>query len=204
MAGKFKSLKSKSLACRMTRRMGDAFKVLGGATPHFEAASQSRRMRGFNPSKNHINRAIEAAGETIVARSRWLYDNEPIYGSAVDEWVSAVVSDGIKPHPRIKGNNLEKKALLNLWWQWVDEVDYESECNFYGMQETVAREVFMALNERGYDREDIDAEIADERGDAGARGLIFDTDMAGDPSSPPVMADEPESNQGAEAHEGNT
>jgi len=135
MAGKFKSL---------SNRFADAFKVLGGATPHFEAASQSRRMRGFNPSKNHINRAIEAVGETLVARSRWLYDNEPIYGSAVDEWVSAVVSDGIKPHPRIKGYKQEKQELLNLWWQWVDDADYEGESDFYGLQETVAREVFMA------------------------------------------------------------
>jgi len=101
-------------------------------------------MRGFNPSKNHINRAIEAVGETLVARSRWLYDNEPIYGSAVDEWVSAVVSDGIKPHPRIKGYKQEKQELLNLWWQWVDDADYEGESDFYGLQETVAREVFMA------------------------------------------------------------
>jgi len=59
--------------------MMDAFKVIGGAVPHFEAASQSRRMRGFSSSKNHINRAIEAASETLVSRLRWLYDNEPVY-----------------------------------------------------------------------------------------------------------------------------
>jgi len=58
------------------------------------------------------------------------------------------------------------------------------------------------LNERGYDRDDIDAEIADEREDAAARGLTFDTDMAADTTSLPGMVDEYESNQGAEAHEG--
>jgi len=59
----------------------------------------------------------------------------------------------------------------------------------------------MALNERGYDRDDIDAEIADERDDAAARGLTFDTDMAADTASLPGMGDEYESNQGAEAHQ---
>ncbi len=38
--------------------------------PHFEAASKSRRMGGFDPAKKHINKAIEECGDTIVARSR--------------------------------------------------------------------------------------------------------------------------------------
>jgi len=63
----------------------------------------------------------------------------------------------------------------------------------------------MALNERGYDRDDIDAEIADERDDAASRGLVFDTDMAGndDMAAPSLSDDEEggyEANQGAESH----
>ncbi|WP_208435048.1 phage portal protein [Bartonella phoceensis] len=111
--------------------------------PHFEAASKSRRMGGFDPAKKHINKAIEECGDTIVARSRWLYDNEALYGSATEEWVSATVSDGIKPYPRIEGFQEEKKKLLDLWWQWVDEADYDEDANFYGLQATIAREVFL-------------------------------------------------------------
>ncbi|AGF74835.1 phage portal protein [Bartonella australis AUST/NH1] len=111
--------------------------------PHFEAASRSRRMGGFDPAKKHINKAIEECGDTIIARSRWLYDNESIYGSATEEWVSAAVSDGIKPYPRIEGFQKEKKELLDLWWQWVDEADYDEDANFYGLQATIAREVFL-------------------------------------------------------------
>lgn len=111
--------------------------------PHFEAASKSRRMGGFDPAKKHINKAIEECGDTIVARSRWLYDNEALYGSATEEWVSAAVSDGIKPYPRIEGFQEEKKKLLDLWWQWVDEADYDEDASFYGLQATIAREVFL-------------------------------------------------------------
>ncbi|WP_375674891.1 phage portal protein [Bartonella sp. AP9QHHD] len=111
--------------------------------PPFEAASKSRRMGGFDPAKKHINKAIEECGDTIVARSRWLYDNESLYGSATEEWVSAAVSDGIKPYPRIEGFQEEKKKLLDLWWQWVDEADYDEDANFYGLQATIAREVFL-------------------------------------------------------------
>ncbi|WP_273721100.1 MULTISPECIES: phage portal protein [unclassified Bartonella] len=111
--------------------------------PHFEAASKSRRMGGFDPAKKHINKAIEECGDTIVARSRWLYDNESLYGSATEEWVSATVSDGIKPYPRIEGFQEEKKKLLDLWWQWADEADYDEDASFYGLQATIAREVFL-------------------------------------------------------------
>ncbi|ENN93211.1 phage portal protein [Bartonella bovis] len=111
--------------------------------PHFEAASRSRRLSGFDPAKKHINKAIEECGDTIVARSRWLYDNESLYGSATDEWVSAAVSDGIKPYPKIEGFQEEKKKLLDLWWQWVDEADYDEDASFYGLQEMIAREVFL-------------------------------------------------------------
>jgi len=48
----------------------------------------------------------------------------------------------------------------------------------------------MALNERGYDRDDIDAEIAEERDDANMRGLIFDTDMAASSSFSSLIEDE--------------
>ncbi|WP_375681723.1 phage portal protein [Bartonella sp. AP30XZML] len=119
------------------------FKISRQHNPHFEAASKSRRMGGFDPAKKHINKAIEECGDTIVARSRWLYDNEPLYGSATEEWVSAAVSDGIKPYPRIEGFQEEKKKLLDLWWQWVDEADYDEDANFYGLQATIAREVFL-------------------------------------------------------------
>ncbi|WP_455475718.1 phage portal protein [Bartonella sp. B17] len=124
-------------------KVTDFFRVSGEHNPPFEAASRSRRMRGLNPAKKHINQAIEATGDTIIARSRWLYDNEALYGSATEEWVSAAISDGIKPYPRIEGFQEEKKKLLDLWWQWVDEADYDEDANFYGLQATIAREVFL-------------------------------------------------------------
>ncbi|WP_412059108.1 phage portal protein [Bartonella sp. DGB2] len=126
------------------KRMANAFQVMVGSGPYFDAASRSRRLRGFIPTKTHINRAIQAEGQTVLARSRSLYDNNSIYGAAVDEWVSAAVNDGIKPVPRIKGFEAQKRALENLWWQWVDEADYEGVSDFYGMQATIAREVFLA------------------------------------------------------------
>lgn len=118
----------------------DAFRIGGNTNPSFEAASHGRRLRGFNPPKRHINAAIQAAGPTLVARARWLYENESMAGNAIDEWVSASVGDGIKPRPRIKDKVLKKK-LLDLFWRWTEEADAEGMTDYYGIQEKVAREV---------------------------------------------------------------
>ena len=47
------------------RRVG-AF--IGG----FEAGLANRRLRGFQPSRAHLNTLIAAAGPDITARARWL------------------------------------------------------------------------------------------------------------------------------------
>ncbi|WP_336288362.1 phage portal protein [Bartonella sp. CB60] len=107
------------------------------------AGSHGERLSGLETPQEHLNRVIEAAGATVVARSRWLYDNDPIYSSAVDEWVSAAVGDGVKPSPRIQGFTKYTDRLNNLWWQWCDRADYRRNYDFYGIQEEVAREVFL-------------------------------------------------------------
>jgi lambda family phage portal protein len=121
----------------------NAFGIPSRATPPFEASGNGRRLRGFNPSKNHINVAIQKAGPTLLARARWLYENEGFCGNAVDEWASAAISDGIKPRPRIK-DKAKKRELLDLFWRWTEEADADGMSDFYGLQEKIAREVFIA------------------------------------------------------------
>ncbi|MBZ9847218.1 phage portal protein [Mesorhizobium sp. CA14] len=125
------------------RRVAHAFGVGGGGNNSFEAAGHGRRLRGFNPSKNHVNVAIRAAGPTLVARARWLYENDGYAGNAVDEWTSQAVGDGIKPRPRFKGNKKAKAALLKLFLDWTDEADAEGNTDYFGLQEKVAREAYL-------------------------------------------------------------
>ncbi len=125
------------------KTMMNAFGLQSRATPAFEAGGNGRRLRGFNPSKNHINVAIQRTGPTLLARARWLYENEGFCGNAVDEWASAAISDGIKPRPRIKDKE-KKRELLDLFWRWTEEADADGMSDFYGMQEKIAREVFIA------------------------------------------------------------
>jgi lambda family phage portal protein len=119
-----------------------AFRVPGSGNPAFEAAGRGRRLQNFNPPKRHLNSAIQAAGPTLVARARWLYENDGYAGNAVDEWGSAAVGDGVKPRPKIKKKVLKKK-LLDLFWRWTEEADADGMSDYYGLQEKAAREVFL-------------------------------------------------------------
>lgn len=120
----------------------NAFRLGGVSSPAYEAAGAGRRLRGFQPGKAHVNVNIAKAGATLVARARWLYENDGFAGNAVDEWTSAVAGDGIKPRPRITDKALKRK-LLDLWWRWTEEADAEGLTDFYGLQEKVVREVYL-------------------------------------------------------------
>jgi lambda family phage portal protein len=128
---------------RTAGAMGDPFKAPGNGASSFEAAGQGRRLRGFNPSRNHVNAALQRSGSTLVARARWLYENNGYAGNAVDEFTSAAIGDGIKPRPKIKNKAL-RSALIDLFWRWTEEADADGVTDFYGLQEKIAREVYLA------------------------------------------------------------
>jgi capsid protein len=54
---------------KVFRRRVGAF--IGG----FEAGLANRRLKGFQPSRAHLNTLIAAAGPDITARARWLVRN---------------------------------------------------------------------------------------------------------------------------------
>src|SRR5262245_14864446 len=72
------------------RRVG-AF--IGG----FEAGLANRRLKGFQPSRVHLNTLIAAAGPDITARARWLVRNNGYAANAIESWAGNVVGAGIKP-----------------------------------------------------------------------------------------------------------
>ncbi|KAB2666535.1 phage portal protein [Brucella tritici] len=120
----------------------NVFRLGGSSNPSFEAAGRGRRLRGFNPPRRHVNAAIQQAGTTLTSRARWLYQNDGYAGNAIDEWASAAVGDGIKPRPRIKNKKL-KRFLVDLFYRWSEEADIDGLHDYYGIQEMVAREVFL-------------------------------------------------------------
>jgi len=118
------------------RRVG-AF--IGG----FEAGLANRRLKGFQPSRAHLNTLIAAAGPDITARARWLVRNNGYAANAIESWAGNVVGAGIKPSSLIADAGL-KATVQKLWLDWTDEADAEGFTDFYGLQRRAAREVFIA------------------------------------------------------------
>src|SRR5512147_2891286 len=118
------------------RRVG-AF--IGG----FEAGLANRRLRGFQPSRAHLNTLIAAAGPDITARARWLVRNNGYAANAIESWAGNVVGAGIKPSSLIADAGL-KASVQKLWLAWTDDADADGFTDFYGLQRRAAREVFIA------------------------------------------------------------
>ena len=118
------------------RRVG-AF--IGG----FEAGLANRRLKGFQPSRAHLNTLIAASGADITARARWLIRNNGYAANAIESWAGNVVGAGIKPSSAI-GDAKLKAQVQKLWLAWTDEADADSFTDFYGLQRRAAREVFIA------------------------------------------------------------
>ena len=118
------------------RRVG-AF--IGG----FEAGLANRRLKGFQPSRAHLNTLIAAAGPNITARARWLVRNNGYAANAIESWAGNVAGAGIKPSSGIVDPDL-KAQVQQLWLDWTDEADAEGFTDFYGLQRRAAREVFIA------------------------------------------------------------
>ncbi len=118
------------------RRVG-AF--IGG----FEAGLSNLRLKGFQPSRAHLNTLIAAAGPDITARARFLVRNNGYAANAIESWAGNVVGAVIKPSSLIADPKLKAK-VQKLWLDWTDEADAESFTDFYGLQRRAAREVFIA------------------------------------------------------------
>jgi lambda family phage portal protein len=112
---------------------------LGG----FEGAAGHRRLRGFAPSRAHLNVLLGQAGPEMRARARFLVRNNGYAANAVESWAANAVGDGIKPQSLIKAARTKEK-LQRLWLDWTDEADAEGLTDFYGIQRRIARELFIA------------------------------------------------------------
>ena len=111
--------------------------------PGFDAAGIGRRLRSLPTGPAAINAQIRSYGRTLVARSRWLVRNNAYAAGARESFASAMIGTGISPLPLTVDEAL-KKTLSTAWLRWTDEADADWHTDFYGMQSTIAGEIFEA------------------------------------------------------------
>lgn len=117
-----------------------------GATPGYEGAASARRLSAWRPSNSHVNTLLKQAGDTMVARGRWLVRNNPYARRGQSSWVANGIGTGIYPSSKIAEDDLRGMAE-ELFLQWTDEADADGLTDFYGQQSMVARGMFEAGEE---------------------------------------------------------
>lgn len=109
----------------------------------FDAGRSERRLRSVPTAAQAINTQIRRYGRTIVARSRYLCNNNPYASAAKDIFTSALVGCGIKPSPLIDDKTI-KAELQIVHNEWCDEADADGLTDYYGLQELLGAEMFEA------------------------------------------------------------
>jgi len=111
----------------------------------FDAGRSGRRLTSVPKTTVAINTLIKRYGKNVVARSRYLSENNPYTTQARNAYVAALAGDGIKPSSLMKDRPPEdREQLMELWYDWTDEADADGITDFYGLQSLVATELFEA------------------------------------------------------------
>jgi lambda family phage portal protein len=115
----------------------------GGAPPGLEAGGIHRRLMSWRPSSDHVNSLLANAGDTVLARARWLNRNNPYAKAALRSWRAASVGAGIKPSSLIEEQTTRERVNA-AWLAFTDEADAENITDLYGLERRVSAEVFLA------------------------------------------------------------
>lgn len=128
--------------------IGDGFGQVADGVG-LEAGRMGRRLRGWMPTRVHINSLISQSGLTTLARARFLARNNGYATSAVECFSSNLVGPGIllnwkSPLADQDKAAAQKKDVQDLWDRFVAQADAEGVNDFYGLQRRVAAELFVA------------------------------------------------------------
>jgi lambda family phage portal protein len=139
-AAKAKHVSARPSARRATKEAGAAPERVARG---FEAGQTGRRLKAIPSTQTAINSLIRTYGRNVIARSRYLCTNNPYAAQAKRSYTSALVGSGIKPS-WLRVDPELKAALQEAFTTWTDEADADGIQDFYGMQGTIADEMFEA------------------------------------------------------------
>lgn len=98
----------------------------------FDGASHGRRTFGAG-TFGRVNSEVSAAGQTLAARSAYLYANNPLVANAVGNVVAEAVGSGIRPSA--------DTDLVARFDAWSDAADADGRTDFYGQQTLIVSDV---------------------------------------------------------------
>lgn len=103
----------------------------------YDAASNGRRMRGFNPPSVGPNRALSGLA-TIRNRTRDSMRNDWAGPSGERVWTTSLIGTGIICRP-VTRDPAKRAAMMQDWDEWCFEADADAVLDFYGLQTLCTR-----------------------------------------------------------------
>lgn len=122
----------------------------------YDAAGRGRRMAGWTPPSSGPNTAIQGL-QTIRDRSRDAARNDWAGESAIQKWATNLIGIGITPRFQRLKNKVRKRAIADLWDDFVRQADADCVLDLYGLQTLAVRtwidggECFVRRRPRFYD-----------------------------------------------------
>lgn len=114
-----------------------------GTGSPYESTANGRRLATWNPTRLGPTTSLWSTRDLMLARCHDEVRNNPLATSAVDNFESQVVGNGIKP----KWSNVSEQLKLQLEMEFrlsalSKSIDYGGLCDYYGLQALAAREIF--------------------------------------------------------------
>ncbi|HEY6272628.1 MAG TPA: phage portal protein [Terriglobales bacterium] len=116
----------------------------GSGSP-YDATSTGRRLANWQPTRLGPTTSLWSTRDLMLARCHDEVRNNPLAGSAVDNFESQIVGNGIKPKWNLR--NPELKNLIEREFQLSalnNTIDYNGLSDYYGLQALACREIFEA------------------------------------------------------------
>jgi len=122
-----------------------AGKPLPVVKARYDAASQGRRMAGWNPPSSGPNAALTGL-QNVRNRAHDTNRNDWSGKAATQKWATNLIGIGITPRFKRIKSKTRKQELTDLWQDFVRVADADGVLNFYGLQ-TLAVKAWLAGGE---------------------------------------------------------
>lgn len=99
------------------------------------------RTRKWLPSSSGPKTTAATQLSIIRRRARDAVRNDPWAKTSIGKFTSNVTGTGIQPFPQHPDKNI-RKALKELWSDWIFDADADGMLDFYGLQTLAARSIF--------------------------------------------------------------
>jgi len=114
----------------------------GSGSP-YDATGSGRRLGQWNPTRLGPTTSLWSTRDLMLARCHDEVRNNPLATSAVDNFESQIIGNGIKPKWQLKDEALKEQIEREFRLSTSNTaIDYNGKCDFFGLQALAAREIF--------------------------------------------------------------